>query len=78
MLSEQAIMVLAEELGTLLTAPDEFDRIYLRLVDNDTALVMQAHRGERDCGFRFHGTENLDLQLALDCIRGYFRRREIN
>ena len=76
-ISQEALMVLAEEMNSLVK-DGEFDRCYLELIDHGTALALQTERRQRTCGFRFYNFGNIDLQLALDCIRGYYRKREIN
>lgn len=78
MISDDALNALAGELFELLTHPKEFDRIYMAIEDNYTAVVMRAERNGRECGFRYKGSQNIDLQTGLDCLRGYFRRMEVN
>lgn len=77
-ISDEAIGVLATELGELLTGPFEFDEIYFERIDHATALVLQTRRGQRTCGYRFPDLTHVDLDAALKSIRWYYSRREVN
>lgn len=78
MLSQDALQVLAYELFDLLESPHEFDSIFLEVIDNGTAVLMEATRNDRTKGFRYTNSQNIDLRLGLEVLRGYFRRTEVN
>lgn len=77
MISDDALQQLAYELGPMI-GEREFDRIYFARCDMDTAIYLQAYRGARSIGYKFKDAQTIDIPVALDWIRGYFRRHELN